>query len=105
MPRDLQNERAAEGAHEEMAPLTKSPDPVDEQIPGGLEDEDQLINILSQTNEKRDKIHPYVQTLSLSDIESCILLEDETFPPQERCTREKVSLPVSLSMPTTKLSK
>ncbi|KAK1810664.1 hypothetical protein LTR12_014988 [Friedmanniomyces endolithicus] len=40
-------------------------------------------------NSKRDEIHPYTQTLSLSDIESCILLEEATFPPEERCTREK----------------
>jgi len=43
-------------------------------------------------NSKRDEIHPYTQTLSLSDIESCILLEEATFPPEERCTREKVRL-------------
>lgn len=86
MPRDLK-ERSGDA----MPPLTKSPDPVDEQTPGGIEDEGTLRDILSQRNEKRDELHPYTQTLKLSDIESCILVEDETFPPQERCTREKVS--------------
>lgn len=41
---------------------------------------------------KRDKVHPYTQSLTLADIESCILLENATFPENERCTREKVSL-------------
>lgn len=35
-------------------------------------------------------LHPYVQTLSLSDLESCIALENATFPEHERCSREKV---------------
>lgn len=104
MPRDLKTQAAAEGSHEEMAPLTKSPDPADDQMPGGIEDEDQLIDILSQSNQKRDELHPYIQTLNLSDIESCIRVEDETFPPQERCTREKVSLSVYLSRSTSRLS-
>ncbi|KAI4245942.1 MAG: hypothetical protein L6R40_002158 [Gallowayella cf. fulva] len=34
-------------------------------------------------------LHPYVQTLSLSDLESCVALESATFPEPERCSREK----------------
>ncbi|KAL8789170.1 MAG: hypothetical protein Q9213_001277 [Squamulea squamosa] len=34
-------------------------------------------------------LHPYVQTLTLSDLESCIALENATFPEHERCSREK----------------
>lgn len=34
---------------------------------------------------------PYVQTLSLTDVESCIALENATFPRNERCSREKVN--------------
>ena len=36
-------------------------------------------------------LHPYVQTLSLSDLGSCVALEDATFPEHERCSREKVN--------------
>ncbi|EME79566.1 uncharacterized protein MYCFIDRAFT_199290 [Pseudocercospora fijiensis CIRAD86] len=53
------------------------------------DDDDSFITELSQRNEKRDELHPYTQTLSLSDVESCVRLEEATFPPQERCTREK----------------
>lgn len=45
----------------------------------------------NQSNSKRDDLHPYTQTLTLSDIDSCVLLEEAAFPPQERATREKVS--------------
>lgn len=34
-------------------------------------------------------LHPYVQTLSLSDLESCVALENATFPEHERCSRQK----------------
>ncbi|KAI4228457.1 MAG: hypothetical protein L6R36_001648 [Xanthoria steineri] len=34
-------------------------------------------------------LHPYVQTLSLSDVDSCVALENATFPEHERCSREK----------------
>lgn len=38
----------------------------------------------------RNNLHPYVQTLSWSNLESCIALENAVFPEQERCLREKV---------------
>ncbi|MCJ1450961.1 hypothetical protein MMC28_001295 [Mycoblastus sanguinarius] len=34
-------------------------------------------------------LHPYVQTLSLSNLESCVALENAVFPEHERCSREK----------------
>ncbi|KAL8803689.1 MAG: hypothetical protein Q9182_003021 [Xanthomendoza sp. 2 TL-2023] len=37
-------------------------------------------------------LHPYVQTLSLCDLESCVALENATFPESERCSKEKLSL-------------
>ncbi|KAL8911519.1 MAG: hypothetical protein Q9171_003327 [Xanthocarpia ochracea] len=40
-------------------------------------------------NKALSDLHPYVQTLSLSDLESCVALENATFPEHERCTREK----------------
>lgn len=36
-------------------------------------------------------LHPYVQTLTIADLESCIALENTAFPPEERCSPEKVS--------------
>ncbi|KAL6717208.1 hypothetical protein ACLMJK_005123 [Lecanora helva] len=36
-----------------------------------------------------DDLHPYVQTLSVSNLESCIALENAIFPEQERCSPEK----------------
>lgn len=51
----------------------------------------------AQQNSKRDDVHPYTQTLTLSDVESCVILEEAAFPPQERATREKVSQSFFLS--------
>ena len=42
---------------------------------------------------EKDNIHPYVQTLSISNLESCVALENAIFPEQERCSREKVDKP------------
>lgn len=36
-----------------------------------------------------NELHPYVQTLNLNDLESCVNLENATFPPNEACSREK----------------
>jgi hypothetical protein len=35
-------------------------------------------------------LHPYVQTLTVADVESCVALENASFPPEERCSPEKV---------------
>ncbi|KAG8531685.1 uncharacterized protein KY384_003317 [Bacidia gigantensis] len=45
----------------------------------------------------RNELHPYVQTLSFSNLESCIALEDAIFPPQERCTRDKFEYRLSVA--------
>lgn len=42
-------------------------------------------------NEKNN-LHPYVQTLSISNLESCVALENAIFPEPERCSREKVRI-------------
>lgn len=44
-----------------------------------------------KANEKNN-LHPYVQTLSQSDLESCLALENAVFPEHERCSREKVDI-------------
>lgn len=38
------------------------------------------------------EIKPYTKSLTPSDVEACVKLEDATFPPQERATKEKVSV-------------
>jgi hypothetical protein len=48
-----------------------------------------------EDNSKRDEVHPYTQTLTLSDVDSCVILEDLAFPPNERASRAKVSLKFS----------
>lgn len=42
-------------------------------------------------NKALSDLHPYVQILSLSDVDSCVALENATFPENERCSREKVN--------------
>jgi len=112
MPRDLRS-LAKEDTLQGLPELTKSPDEVegssnsssDNSIPTATmdaSDEDEMLNTLARdqtvggngngNNDKRDQLHPYTQTLSVSDIESCNRLEEETFPPNERCSMEKVSL-------------
>lgn len=42
---------------------------------------------------QEDNLHPYVQTLSISNLEDCVALEKAVFPENERCSREKVGVP------------
>jgi hypothetical protein len=92
MPRDLEAIAKEDTLHG-MPPITKLPDTMEERPTLiDMDDEEYMINQLSQRNAERDKIHPYTQTLKESDIESCVKLEEATFPEHERCTREKVSL-------------
>lgn len=93
MPRDLSalaNQNTLSG----MSGLSKFDDQFEEnnrQPPMDASDDYDMPGDSSPPNEKRDELHPYCQTLSLSDVDSCTRLEEATFPPQERCTREKVS--------------
>ncbi|KAF6224831.1 hypothetical protein HO133_010025 [Letharia lupina] len=48
----------------------------------------QLRTNRAKVNERND-LHPYVQTLSLSNLESCVALENAVFSELERCAREK----------------
>ena len=43
----------------------------------------------ARANGKND-LHPYVQTLSRSNVDSCVALENTVFPENERCSKEKV---------------
>jgi len=40
--------------------------------------------------DEKNNLNPYVHTLSLSNLESCVALENAVFPEHERCSREKV---------------
>lgn len=53
------------------------------------------VGVNAQEREIRTKndLHPYVQTLSLADLDSCVALENAAFPEEERCSREKVREP------------
>ncbi|KAK3641762.1 hypothetical protein LTR56_011087 [Elasticomyces elasticus] len=92
MPRDLA--ALKEDTLQGMPQLTKSPEEVEGRQDQKMDAADELklfrhMRANAGNNSKRDELHPYTQTLSLSDIESCILLEEATFPENERCTREK----------------
>lgn len=39
---------------------------------------------------RRDELNPFVQTLNPSHVESCVVVEDNAFPENERCSRQKV---------------
>lgn len=47
---------------------------------------------LSKKFRDADNLHPHVQTLSISDLEACVALENAAFPEDLRCSREKVLL-------------
>ena len=49
----------------------------------------QMSNKL-RTGDQKNHLHPYVQILSISDLEACVALENAAFPENERCSREKV---------------
>lgn len=91
MPRDLAA-LIKEDTLQGMPQLTKSPEAVDDRSPGmDATDEEGMLNSYQPVRTSRDELHPYTQTLSISDVDSCTKLEEEAFPPHERCTREKVS--------------
>lgn len=78
MPRELGSRR------DQATPLTASPTArtprfesfAEETRYSGLED--------------KGNLHPYVQTLTVADVESCVALENAAFPEHERCSRDKV---------------
>lgn len=43
------------------------------------------------------QLHPFAQMLTISDLESCITLENATFPEDQRCSREKVGVSVPVA--------
>ncbi|MCJ1485707.1 hypothetical protein MMC06_005882, partial [Schaereria dolodes] len=53
------------------------------------EDREVQLSRSMRNAEDENNLHPYVQTLSLSDLDSCVALEEDAFPEHERCSREK----------------
>ena len=47
--------------------------------------------------EDQPPVKVYVQSLTELDVDSCLVLEEATFPPNERCTRDKVRRFIKLS--------
>ncbi|KAG8631962.1 hypothetical protein KVT40_001102 [Elsinoe batatas] len=54
-------------------------------IVGGGSQSHQDLSPASRSSE----VKPYVQALTFLDLDSCVKLEEVTFPPEERCSREK----------------
>ncbi|KAL9003121.1 MAG: hypothetical protein Q9188_003985 [Gyalolechia gomerana] len=100
MPRDLFGRNAKDEATLTASPesQTRTGDSVAQDQDGSNEFtihcEDELPSFGASKNARGGNndlsdLHPYVQTLSLSDLESCVALENATFPEHERCSREK----------------
>jgi hypothetical protein len=99
MPRDL-SALANDSTLHNMSSLAKVPDEdYDYEKNMSEQDEDKMMATLAQRSKPLDELHPYTQTLSLSDVESCVVLEDAAFPPNERASREKVRIPPLVTVP------
>lgn len=96
MPRDLNAMR--DSVLSSMAELHKSPDTIDppkssagsEAAASSTEKPQAKTYRGANKQDPRGKIKPYSQSLTLSNVDSCLALEEATFPPHERCTKEKV---------------
>ena len=104
MPRDLEAlAKESKAQQQDDRLLTKSPEEVE-----GDQDRFQPAraninnnNVMSNQGKtfaqmrggmsKRDQLHPYTNALSPKDAESCTSLEEQAFPANERCSKEKVS--------------
>ncbi|WPG99395.1 Hypothetical protein R9X50_00220900 [Acrodontium crateriforme] len=95
MPRDLHT--LAKDDLSDMPTITRSPDVFGDETASTMLDATDnnaryfanLSQEPSRDTSKRDQLHPYTQTLTVSDVDSCTRLEEEAFDPQERCSREK----------------
>lgn len=86
MPRELRLD-------EKPVALTESPHSTED----GQQNNVQVILAESQEaqpsgkTDSVDKLHPYTRLLTISDLESCVALENAAFDAKERCSRNKVS--------------
>jgi len=86
MPRDLLAER--DGTFNDMPQLEKPTAHSSEDNSTGTKDK------IERDMDKQDawiEIKPYTKSLTPSDVETCLRLENATFPPQERADKEKAS--------------
>ena len=102
MPRDLFSNRQSQELTLTESPEAKTPrsntTQDQEQLPSNAftivrdesDDREQQLSSTLRRRDEKNKLHPYVQLLSISDLEACVALEAATFPEHERCSREKV---------------
>lgn len=78
MPRDLfpTGNAGQQGADDTFAASTLAP----------------LVRNTEAIHDPSSELHLFTQVLGTPDVDSCVILEEMAFPPQERCTRSKVSL-------------
>lgn len=95
MPRDLEDEKPAP-----PVPFTESPNSVgtersEDDGDGSPTSQRQFVLIPEDKQVKPPtNLHPYTRPLTISDLESCVALENAAFTnPEERATREKVRTP------------
>lgn len=102
MPRDLENEGAAPPITLTESPNSvtteRSESPASEQSSPSTERQQQqqqqfvIVPEAQQAMIKTTNLHPYTRPLTLSDLESCVALENAAFTdPRDRATPEKVS--------------
>jgi hypothetical protein len=94
MPRDLGlDEKDKE--KEKSVPLTESPNSTEFETHSSEEQQEGRFVLQRRTLQDRantsQNLHPYTRPLTISDLESCVALEEAAFPEHERCSREKVS--------------
>lgn len=58
---------------------------------------DEMEIELSQKFKSNDDLHPFVQVLSISDLDGCVAVENAAFPEDQRASREQVRSERSLS--------
>ena len=72
-----------------------------------FEDENEYVSLAPQENNdlsywfrqaptrqpsQLDELHPFTEGLTISNVDDCVRVEEEAFPEQERCSREKVRI-------------
>jgi hypothetical protein len=80
-----------------MTERSESPNQQEEASPTTDRHQRQFIIIPEEHQRKAPSnlnLHPYTRPLTISDLESCVVLENAAFTnPEERATREKASVP------------
>ena len=92
MPRDLHElwTQATEQTLEDMPSLSEQPS--DHQSGGEARASAMDIEPDWEPLEEQGPVgvKVYPKALTLSDVDACVILEDAAFPPEQRCSREKV---------------